>query len=317
MTFEEEKRIAQTQVEKLIDAGAPIATLSIFDVLDQYTPSERVKGEIEYTKDLYLEYVNKLREFSEEDQATFLKTLKDSDIIDNQSIEKEDSFLIALSRHFEDEVSIDLLLEKIKNGDPITKEEFIYMHDVLLQGTSSQNKQGIREDDLKFVGSYYYGEPRTKYFFENREICYFPLRHTEIDTAMDKFLGFINSGVRPNDGYDVMILPMICHGLLAALQLFQDGNTRYGRLFQSAMLYQFANDSLFLDLPLPVVYGSRQYAAYRDDYRQKVTNLVIRNRSDAWDDWLLFNLRRIQDSIFYNMSCLDKMAQYPRGGRGY
>jgi Fic family protein len=258
-----------------------------------------------------LELVEKLRTFSEEDQATFLKTLKDSDIIDNQSIEKEDSFLIALSRNFNNEVSVDLLLEKIKNGEPITKEEFIHIHDVLLRGTSGEDKKGLRDNDLKFVG-YYSNNPQTKYFFENRAISYFPLRHNEIDGAVDKYLDIINSDIETKDDYDVILIPMICHGLLAALQLFKDGNTRYGRLYQSLLLYKLANDRMFLDLPLPIVYASRQYASFRDDYRQKIENIVLNNDDKAWEDWFRFCARRIQDGLFYNMSCLERMSQYHR-----
>ena len=316
MTYEERVREAQSQVEKLIDAGAPIAKLSIFDVLDQYSPSDAIKGEVEYTKELYLELVEKLKEFSEEDQLVFLKALKDADVVDNQSIEKEDSFMISLSRHFESEFSIDLLLHKIVYGETISKEDFIKMHDVLLRGTSSEKKLGLRDNDLKFVGSFS-DNPQTKFSFENRAISYFPLRHTEIDTAVDKFLGFINGNVRPNDEYDVVLLPIICHGLLAALQLFKDGNTRYGRLFQSALLFQLENEALYIDLPLPIVYATRQYAAYRDEYRQKIENIVLQNDSAAWDSWIRFSLRRIQDGIYYNMSCLDRMKNYSGGRKSY
>lgn len=183
MDYEEKKRIAQAQIESIINAGAPIVKLNIFDILDGYVPTEYIKNQVEYTKELYLDLVAKLREFSEEDQITFLKTLKETDIIDNQSIEKEDPFLIALHRNFESTFSVDLLLEKLALGEKISKEEFVKIHDNLLLGTSSENKLGLRDNDLKFVGSYEIN-PQTKFSFENRAISYFPLRHTEIDTAL-------------------------------------------------------------------------------------------------------------------------------------
>ena len=314
MTIEEEMRVAQEQVDRLIDDGAPIVKLSVFDVLDSYTPSDKVKGEIEYTKELYLELVDKLKGLSEEDQSTFLKTLRDSDIIDNQSIEKEDSFMIALTRNVESDFSIELLLSKISNGESITKEDFIKMHDALFSGTGSDDKSGLRDNDLKFVG-FISSDPQTKYQFENRAICYFPLRHTEIDEAVERYLGFVNNGIHANDEYDVAVLPIICHGLLASLQLFKDGNTRYGRLFQSVLLYQLANDSLLLDLPLPIVYASKQFAAYRNEYRSKIEKIVLNNDSEAWDDWIMFSLRRIQDGLFFNMSCIDRLTRNPRNTR--
>ena len=307
--MDEEMKKAQQEVESIIASGAPIVKMNIFDVLDNYVPSERIKNIIEYTKDLYVELYDKLSEYTDDEKLTFLKTLKESDIIDNQSIEKEDLFLIALRRNFESVFSIDLLLEKVNNNEYISKEDFINIHDTLLIGTSSENKLGLRDNDLKFVGSYQ-SNPQTKYFYENRAISYFPLKHTEIDAALDKFLNFYNSGIRPNDKYDVILLPMVCHGLIAALQLFKDGNTRYGRLFQNVLLYKLANDELNIDLELPLVYATRQYAAYREEYRKKIENIVLNNNAEAWEDWFSFNLKRIQDGIFYNSNCLDSLQSY-------
>ena len=303
--MDEEMKKAQQEVESIIASGAPIVKMNIFDVLDNYVPSER----IEYTKDLYVELYDKLSEYTDDEKLMFLKALKESDIIDNQSIEKEDSFLIALRRNFESVFSIDLLLEKVNNNEYISKEDFINIHDTLLIGTSSENKLGLRDNDLKFVGSYQFN-PQTKYFYENRAISYFPLKHTEIDAALDKFLNFYNSGIRPNDKYDVILLPMVCHGLIATLQLFKDGNTRYGRLFQNVLLHKLANDELNIDLELPLVYATRQYAAYREEYRKKIENIVLNNNAEAWEDWFSFNLKRIQDGIFYNSNCLDSLQSY-------
>jgi len=302
---------AQEEIESIINAGAPIVKLDIFDILDSYVPSDKIKNKTEYTIELYLELVNKLKTYSDEEQAIFLQTLKESDVIDNQSIEKEDPFLIALHKKFENVLSIDLLLNSVCRNNYLSKEEFIKIHDTLLLGTSSENKLGLRDNDLKFVGSYQIN-PQTKFHYENRAISYFPLKHTEIDFALNKFLNFYNSGIKPNDKYDIILLPMICHGLIAALQLFKDGNTRYGRLLQNVLLYKLANEELDLDLPLPLVYATRQYATYRDEYRQKVEKIVLNNDKKAWEDWLSFNLNRIQDGIFYNSNCLESLNHYQR-----
>ena len=316
MSYEERVLIAQQQIESVINAGAPIVKLNIFDILDGYTPTEYIKNQVEYTKELYLDLVAKLREFPEEDQMIFLKTLKESDIIDNQTIEKEDSFLIALHRNFESTFSIDLLLDKISSGEEITKEEFVKIHDILLLGTTSENKIGLRDNDLKFVGSYEIN-PQTKFTFENRAISYFPLRHTEIDIAIDKFLKFINSGVKPNDDYDIALIPIACHGLISALQLFKDGNTRYGRLFQNVLMNKLINDELGLNLPLPLVYATRQYAAYRGEYRKKIENIVLNNDAKAWEEWFDFNLKRIQDGLFYNSNSLDTLNKHKSKSKYY
>lgn len=312
MVYDEGERTAQEQVERLMASGVPTTQLSVFDILDGYTPSDRIKNKVVFTRELYLELVDKLKELSEDDRVLFLKTLKDSDVIDNQSIKKEDSFMLALFRNFEsEECAIDLLLLKLMNNEPISKEEFVKMHDVLFRGTSSHKKMGLRENDLKFVGSRT-PNPQTKFVFGDRAISYFPLRHTEIDTAIDRFLSFINSGVKPNNEYDDFLLPIACHGLLAALQLFKDGNTRYARLFQSALLYKLTNNSMSLKLPLPIVYASRQYAAFRDDYRKTIEDIVVENDAEAWENWFSFCLNKIQDGIYNNINCVERIKNLPR-----
>ena len=295
---------AQKEVEAMINAGAPIVKLDIFDVFNQYVPSELMQNKIQFTLDLYFDLLNNLKEYSEDNQKLFLETLKESDIIDNQSIEKENSFLKALNEKFDKTFSVDLLLKLVYSNSPILKEEFIKIHDVMLLGTSSKNKLGLRDNDLKFVGAYQ-TNPQTKFHFENRAISYFPLRHTEIDAALDKLLENYNNGLKFNNKYSIVLIPMIYHGLIAALQLFKDGNTRYGRLFQSVLMHKYINQYFNLDLELPLVYASRQYAAYRDDYRKKVENIVLNNDVEAWEAWFDFNLKRIQDGIYYNINCLN------------
>ena len=153
---------AQKEVEAMINAGAPIVKLDIFDVFNQYVPSELMQNKIQFTLDLYFDLLNNLKEYSEDNQKLFLETLKESDIIDNQSIEKENSFLKALNEKFDKTFSVDLLLKLVYSNSPILKEEFIKIHDVMLLGTSSKNKLGLRDNDLKFVGAYQ-TNPQTKF----------------------------------------------------------------------------------------------------------------------------------------------------------
>lgn len=297
---------AQEQIESIINAGAPIAKLNMFDILDNYVPSEKVKNQAEYTIELYLELYDKLINCNEEVQRVFLNTLKEADIVDNQSIEKEDSFLITLLRNLERTTSIDLLLKKYCNDKFISREDFIKIHDNLLDGTSSDDKIGLRDNDLKFVGSIMIN-PTTKFHYENRAISYFPLKHSEIDEALTKLLDYINNGVKIKNKYDILLIPIACHGLIASLQLFKDGNTRYGRLIQNIMMFKLLNDDLHLNLNLPLVYATRQYAAFRDDYRKFVEDIVVNNNNEAWDEWFNFNLKRIQDGIFRNISSLETL----------
>ena len=80
-------------------------------------------------------------------------------------------------------------------------------------------------------------------------------------------------------------------------------------------MYKLINDQLGLNLLLPVVYASRQYAAYRSDYRKKIENIVLNNNQQAWDEWINFNINRIQDGIFYNLNSLEALKEFKRKGK--
>lgn len=301
---------AEQEFEQAVKDGVPIVTMNVFDQLDNYVPSDRIKNNIDYTIEIYTDLINRLKELPEEAQLEFLTLLKEADIVDNQSIEKENSFKITMRSKLEKYFAIDYLLEKQKTA--LTKDDLVAIHDQLLSGTSSEDLKGLRDNNLKFVGRI--SQTPTKY--GNKIIDYLPIRYTEIDVALEKFLGFYNGGVKPNNQYDVMLIPMAYHGIIAILQLFKDGNTRLGRLLQNAEMYKLMNEVTGENLPLPLVYATRQYANYRNKYRGLVTNIVVQNNAEAWDEWFNFNLSRLQDGIYFNDQMLTEyMHHYKFSGR--
>ena len=99
---------------------------------------------------------------------------------------------------------------------------------------------------------------------------------------------------------DILLKPLIVHGLIAALQMFEDGNTRLGRVIQSIELWHLSNQFLETKLPQPALYMSRSYYPFREQYREKITNIVVENNQEGWNNWLHFNLNRIEDQIQFN-----------------
>ena len=45
---------------------------------------------------------------------------------------------------------------------------------------------------------------------------------------------------------------------------------------------------------------SRSYYPFREQYREKITNIVVENNQEGWNNWLHFNLNRIEDQIQFN-----------------
>lgn len=298
------RKEAIEEVERIIKSGTvPVVSLNIFDSLSKIKYSKNIENQLFYTLELCQEFVDELKKCDKDFQEKYLSALRKSDIVDNQSLEMEDSFLISLYYSMNSDFAIDKLINSV--GIPLTKEKFVEYHDLLIKGSSSQDKTGLRFDNLKFVGKYI-TNPKT---LENeRKISYFPIDYRNINEAVNLFLDYYNGSI--NEGIEQfnILKPIIIHGLIAALQLFKDGNTRYGRLLQTVGLLEALNKELNVDFSLPFVYGTRQYASARGEYRNHISNLACNGTVEAWEDWILFNLKKIQDCIFYNEYNIKKLT---------
>ena len=289
---------AEKEVLKAMKSGVPIVDLDIFKRVQDLTPSEQVLNQISYTEDLYKEYHDMIMSLSSSLRSNYLQILKSEDIINNQVVEKENSFLLALYYKTHPKNAMDEMI-RCCNSE-ITASEFIKIHDKLLDGTSSEDQKGLREDNLKFVGTYVAGQ---------RQIDYFPILEKDIVKALREYLSLINDKKRVQSKEDAFLKPIIYHGLLAALQLFKDGNTRYARLIQHINLWYYTNQTLGYDFSLPTVYATKQYAAGRASYRGLIKSIAITENDDAWNNWIIFNLKCLQNNIWVNQSNIETLKR--------
>lgn len=288
--YDRQKRLeADREIRKIIESGeAPVVDLSIFDCLDSLTVKDSIKGKIEFTIEEYQELLNLVKELPPILRTKYLLASKNADIIDNQVLEEEDSFLISLQREIGFVSALDETIEHY--GKPYDKDTFVRIHDLLLESTSTEDEVGLREDNVKFVGTWEDGE---------RKIQYFPIISDDVEEALRIFLSFYNANINNvHNEYDAILKPIIYHGLLSALQLFQDGNTRYARTIQHVEMWGMLNNIVDDDIDLPLLYATRQYFPYRGRYRELIKNIAIDNDEEAWDEWFRFNISRIQDSIY-------------------
>lgn len=298
MTKDEKRLQAEKEVLKAMKNGVPIVDLDIFKRVQDLTPSEQVLNQISYTEDLYKEYHDMIMSLSSSLRSNYLQILKSEDIINNQVVEKENSFLLALYYKTHPKNAMDEMI-RCCNSE-ITASEFIKIHDKLLDGTSSEDQKGLREDNLKFVGTYVAGQ---------RQIDYFPILEKDIVKALREYLSLINDKKRVQSKEDAFLKPIIYHGLLAALQLFKDGNTRYARLIQHINLWYYTNQTLGYDFSLPTVYATKQYAAGRASYRGLIKSIAITENDDAWNNWIIFNLKCLQNNIWVNQSNIETLKR--------
>lgn len=283
-------------IEELRNSGSiPVVNLKIFDSISNLKISEYVLGHIDYTNELYNQYLQSLLQLPKEKRLPFINAIKTSEIIDNQVLEKEDSFLISIYMQMDQENTIDYLL---KQGNlSLSRDTFIEGHKRLLRGTKSAKfiNKDHRTDNEAFVGRRENGEIKIRYF---------SLPYTDIDEAIDKTLNFYNS-----DYYNenLFLQPQIIHGLIASLQMFDDGNTRYARILQNIKLHELTNRQYDDSFEGPTLYGTRAYFPFRDKYRELIGNLATNPDNDNWNEWFDFNLNRMEDQVYF----LDnKLEQY-------
>lgn len=272
----------------------PAVDKDIVSRIIEAKPNDMVKYEIEELYERYVNYLKLLDELDKDTLKKFLKTLKNADIIDNQVLEGEDSFLMSLYSNVEKKHALDAIVKK----DKLTHDLLKQTHETLLKGTTSESLDNgnYRDNNRRFVGTYENGVPN---------IHFLPLHTSNIEYAMDEFLKYYNE--TETDINNLFIKPIKVHGMIGSLQVFNDGNTRLGRLLQNVKIYRQTNKMLGCKYDNPVVYLTRSYQPCRRDYREKIDELAINPSNDMVNKWLLFNLRRAGEEIFINSGRIEKV----------
>lgn len=293
----------EKEIKEAMESGKyKIADLSIFKDFSKIKITENLLDHIKYTTELLEEYLNAVMELEDKNPGLkeYLTALKVGDIVDNQSLEKENSFMIGLYFHVNRDKAIDILMNYIKNDQTITPEKIYQIHDNLLYGTSSEGKTLIRNTNEKFVGRFENGQ---------RIIDYFPIDYKDIEEATKNIAQLYNDRLNISDIDNVFLQPFLIHGLFGALQIFNDGNTRMGRLMQHTLIWQLINEKLNFDFNEPPIYATRSYYPYRSQYRNLISSLVTQNDDESWIKWFDFNLNRVEDQIYMNNENINEIKR--------
>ena len=252
--------------------------------LINFNISNSNKNMNEYITELYEEYINELDSLDEETLKKYLRILKNADVRDNQILENVDSFLISLYLESERVHAIDNALKK----DIITERDIRNLHAKLLKGTSNEASTSYRTHNRSYVG-YYDFEKNAKV------INFFPLDYREISPAMKEFTDYFNEDEK--DKSKLFIKPFTVHGIISSLQVFDDGNTRLGRLLQNVKLYKQTNDMLGKNYNKPIIYITKQYSPQRATYRSLIENMAKNPDDDNINRWTSFNIDQAMSAI--------------------
>lgn len=280
-----------------------VASLDMFDILDNLDISDKLYSHLEYTNSLLFEYLEEVIEL-DSGLSDFLSALRVGDVVDNQRLEEKNSFLVGLYMQLSRETAMGELIKYVKKGKKITGNDMFNLNNTLLYGTFSDDATSIRTKNNKFVGKFVDGE---------RIIDYFPIDCKYVYEAADRISLLYNDRLIGSQFDNVFIQPFLIHGLLGGLQIFNDGNTRMGRVMQHALMWQLINERTKFNFDMPVVYATRSYYPLRHKYREDITKLVTDGDNYAWNNWFDFNLDIIEDSIYAgreNVKTLKRKMRY-------
>lgn len=298
MTNEDLKKIDEEFENYRKNNTYPQVTKDIIDKIINTKINQCNLDENKYLLELYEEYLEKLDNLNKDQLKRYLTVLKNADVKDNQSLEKEDSFLLNLYLQSERRHAIDNILKTNK----LDEKSLLKIHGDLLKGTSSShlNNYNYSTNNRKFVG-----------FFENKEryIQYLPLDCKDIEEAMNLFFQYYNDS---DDKLNLFFKPFLIHGIIAALQVFDDGNTRLARLLQNTKIYKSTNKLLDKNLESPSLYVTRAYFPQRYEYRELITKVATDPNSENINNWIKFNINRTEDTLFNNSSNVEKIKLLKR-----
>lgn len=287
------------QVKDLKEAREKIVDVRLFDYIDDIKLNNDVERLMNFTKELYLEYIEEILKYNKETQETILKALMNSEIIDNHGLERENVNFLRIYNETHHSTAIRYLVRKLLKENILLNDAIIKKaHEILMRGTSNGNtiNEGFRTNNHHYVG----------YIEDNKPVInYFPISHDDIKESINLLCKYFNTPITHEE--ELFIKPFIMHGLIAVLQVFEDGNTRLARCFQHITLQDLTNKTIgndLFELPLPAIYFSKNYVPYRKEYRELLASIALNPNNEAWNEWISFNLHRMQDRIFANEDSL-------------
>ena len=282
----------ESQIEKCIAFGKyPVVTKKIIESAWSYTPSQKVLDSKEILLEEYNNYIEMLLTLPKNILEAFLSVMKNYDIKDNQRLEYERGFILDITEKLKEKNTkhaIDYILEH--SNSPLTQEKLQKTHGLLMEGTRNFSAKDyfFRKHNTKIVGTVVNGE---------REIYYIPPKASEIPELAQLFLEYYNN---EDLNKEIFTSPIMNHGLLASIQIFDDGNTRLARLLQHAKLYRQTNKLLGYDFKSPIIYSTKTYYPERNTYRARTIQIVKDPNNQAFDDWNIFNHKHFLSQIYKN-----------------
>ncbi len=280
------------KLEELADTRRKIVDIRVFDYIDDLTLDDTTLRQLDYTIDLYQDYLEFLLSFSKSNLEKILKGLRNTEVIDNHVVERENYNWLLVYQETHHSTAINYLIRKLfVEQEELSPAILSKAHEILMRGTSNEEDIFLkfRRNNQQYVG----------YRDNDKNVIEFlPISYNEIKLALNLFCDYYDQPeIKSSISY---VKPFVIHGLLAALQIFEDGNTRVARSIQHIKMFQVTRELFSVNLNLPALYFSKTYIPYRKEYRDLISKIALNPTNQTWNEWIVFNLRKVQDQIYFN-----------------
>lgn len=285
-------------LEDLGDIRKKIVDVRVFDYIDDLILDNTTLTQLNYTINLYQNYLNLLLSYSAPNLEKILKGLRNTEVIDNHVVERENYNWLLAYQDTHHSTAINYLIKKLfVEQESLNSQIICKSHEILMRGTSNEEDITLkfRKNNQHFVG-----------YVENNKnvITFLPVSFDEIKLALKLFCNYYNQ--QEDNEITCYVKPFIIHGLLGALQIFEDGNTRVARSIQHIKMFQITREQFSTLLKLPALYFSKTYIPYRKEYRDLICKIALDPTNQTWNEWITFNLRKVQDQIYFNECNLER-----------
>lgn len=299
----------------------------IYNSIFKVEINDIVLSELEYIYNEYLEYIDLYNEIPWNKRVDYRKAIMYDELFFLHSMELKDSDKkIFLERFVDDNFTKNSIGYISSKTDKYDINSFKHMHKNIMMGYdyALEDIQFRTNEDI-FVGHIlndndkkYYGLDMDKNY---KYVDYFPPKAKDMEENLDMIFTLTNdldlisknpnsySSIKAKDFdkmYALFIMPLFVGALIPILQPFNDGNSRSARCFNAAQILKLTNIIFETKYKLPILYLSKGYYPYLNQYRNLIANIANEPNSENWNKWLLFGLHSINDYIQYSRDNLEK-----------
>jgi Fic family protein len=198
------------------------------------------------------------------------------------------------------------------NADPATKEALRY-RSALLEGVRALGKRPLATRTAEMICTRIKGTetsvrkvPGTALARGGSgDVVYTP---PEGEALLRELLANWERFLHEEESLDPLVRMAVAHYQFEAIHPFTDGNGRTGRVLNSLFLVEQGL------LPQPILYLSRYIIARKADYYRL---LLAVTRDGAWEDWLLYMLRGVEDTAAWTTGKIGAVRKLAAGTAAY